>query len=90
MNRKFPDVQVERFADDAVVDGVTESQARHVRDAIGRITHHSAYVAPGRVHPRPDLRVGQDAVVDGQILLDHAVRAEAVAGEGGYAGAVQP
>lgn len=36
MNRKFPGVQFERFADDMVVHCVTESQARYVRDAIGR------------------------------------------------------
>jgi RNA-directed DNA polymerase len=36
MNRKFPGVQFERFADDVVVHCVTESQARYVRDAIGR------------------------------------------------------
>jgi len=36
MNRKFPGVHFERFADDVVVHCVTESQARYVRDAIGR------------------------------------------------------
>lgn len=36
MNREFPDVQFERFADDVVVHCVTERQARHVRAAIGR------------------------------------------------------
>jgi len=36
MTRTFPSVQFERFADDVVVHCVTESQARYVRDAIGR------------------------------------------------------
>jgi RNA-directed DNA polymerase len=36
MVRTFPGVQFERFADDVVVHCVTESQARYVRDAIGR------------------------------------------------------
>jgi RNA-directed DNA polymerase len=36
MVREFPGVLFERFADDVVVHCVTERQARHVREAIGR------------------------------------------------------
>jgi group II intron reverse transcriptase/maturase len=36
MDREFPGVVFERFADDAVVHCVTERQARQVREAIGR------------------------------------------------------
>ena len=36
MVREFPDVQFERFADDAVIHCVSESQARFVRDAVAR------------------------------------------------------
>jgi RNA-directed DNA polymerase len=36
LNREYPQVWFERFADDAVVHCVTERQARHVREAIGR------------------------------------------------------
>jgi len=36
LNREFPGVWFERFADDAVVHCVTERQARQVREAIGR------------------------------------------------------
>jgi RNA-directed DNA polymerase len=36
LNREYPEVWFERFADDAVVHCVTERQARHVREAIGR------------------------------------------------------
>ncbi|MGP0033309.1 MAG: group II intron reverse transcriptase/maturase [Solirubrobacteraceae bacterium] len=36
MGRTFPTVQFERFADDAVIHCVSESQARLVRDAIAR------------------------------------------------------
>ena len=36
MTREYPGVQFERFADDVVVHCVTERQARHVREAIGR------------------------------------------------------
>jgi len=36
MDREFPTVTFERFADDAVVHCVTERQARQVREAIGR------------------------------------------------------
>src|SRR6266705_1938212 len=36
MTREYPGVQFERFADDVVVHCVTESQARHVREAIDR------------------------------------------------------
>jgi RNA-directed DNA polymerase len=36
MAREFPGVLFERFADDVVVHCVTERQARHVREAIGR------------------------------------------------------
>jgi RNA-directed DNA polymerase len=34
MTREFPQIPFERYADDAVVHCVSESQARHVRDAI--------------------------------------------------------
>ena len=36
MVREFPDIQFERFADDAVIHCVSESQARFVRDAVAR------------------------------------------------------
>jgi group II intron reverse transcriptase/maturase len=36
LNREYPGVSFERFADDAVVHCVTERQARQVREAIGR------------------------------------------------------
>ena len=36
MVREFPTVQFERFADDAVIHCVSESQARFVRDAVAR------------------------------------------------------
>jgi group II intron reverse transcriptase/maturase len=36
LNREYPGVWFERFADDAVVHCVTERQARQVREAIGR------------------------------------------------------
>jgi RNA-directed DNA polymerase len=36
MDREYPGVQFERFADDVVVHCVTERQAREVREAIGR------------------------------------------------------
>jgi RNA-directed DNA polymerase len=36
MERTFPSVQFERFADDAVIHCVSESQARFVRDAVAR------------------------------------------------------
>ena len=36
MVREFPTVQIERFADDAVIHCVSESQARLVRDAVAR------------------------------------------------------
>jgi RNA-directed DNA polymerase len=36
MGRKFPTIQFERFADDAVIHCVSESQARFVRDAVAR------------------------------------------------------
>lgn len=36
MDREFPGVQFERFADDAVIHCVTERQAREVREAVGR------------------------------------------------------
>lgn len=35
MDREFPAVQFERFADDVVIHCVTERQARHVREAVG-------------------------------------------------------
>ena len=35
MDREFPGVQFERFADDAVIHCVTERQARQVREAVG-------------------------------------------------------
>ena len=36
MERTFPTIQFERFADDAVIHCVSESQARFVRDAVAR------------------------------------------------------
>lgn len=36
MEREFPTIQFERFADDAVIHCVSESQARFVRDAVSR------------------------------------------------------
>jgi RNA-directed DNA polymerase len=36
MERTFPAIQFERFADDAVIHSVSESQARFVRDAVAR------------------------------------------------------
>ena len=36
MTREFPGVQFERFADDVVIHCVTERQARHLREAVGR------------------------------------------------------
>ena len=36
MERTFPSIRFERFADDAVIHCVSESQARFVRDAVAR------------------------------------------------------
>lgn len=36
MDREYPGVQFERFADDVVIHCVTERQARNVREAVGR------------------------------------------------------
>jgi hypothetical protein len=86
LEREFPTVEFERYADDAVVHCVTERQARQVREALtARLAELGLELHPGKtkiVYCQDSLRHGEHETVT-FTFLGYAFRPRQVMGKNG-------
>ena len=86
LEREFPTVEFERYADDAVVHCVTERQARQVREALtARLAELGLELHPGKtkvVYCKDSLRRGEHETV-AFTFLGYAFRPRQVMGKNG-------
>ena len=86
LEREFPTVEFERYADDAVVHCVTERQARQVREALtARLAELGLELHPGKtkiVYCKDSLRHGEHETV-AFTFLGYAFRPRQVMGKNG-------